>query len=290
MSRSSKFPWIQLGLFVITLLTTLAWGALHWFGFYKPEASSDEIYQAFKSLKFIKLGAPFSLSLLFILLSHEMGHYLTARAYGVETTLPYFIPAPNILGTFGAVIRIKSPVPSRRALFDIGLAGPLIGFLATIPFLLYGLSHAVVLSSPPSEGIFLGDPLLLKILYKFYFPGISPQSVVIHPVGLAAWVGLFVTSLNLLPVGQLDGGHIAYAVLGHEADKLSWALMFFLIYLGVFKWAGWLIWAVLLVFIGIRHPHFGYYDKLDRVRLALSVVALLIFLITFIPVPVVLKG
>ncbi len=290
MSRSSKFPWVQVALFLATLLTTLGWGTLHWFGFYRPNAQPDEIIRAFKSLSFFKLGAPFSLSLMFILLAHEMGHYLVARAYRVDTTLPYFIPAPNILGTFGAVIRIKSPVPSRRALFDIGIAGPLVGFTATIPFLLYGLSHAIVLQSPPKEGIFLGDPLLMKLLYRFYFPGISPQNLVIHPVGLAAWVGLFVTSLNLLPVGQLDGGHIAYATLGREAHKLSIALFLFLLYLGIFKWAGWLVWDLILFFMGIKHPPFEYPDTLSMERLVLSFLALLIFLLTFIPVPIFLKG
>ncbi len=290
MSRFNKFPWTNLFLFLLTLIATLGWGAVHWMGFYHPEASPQQVMEVFKSLKFVKIGAPFSLSLLFILLAHEMGHYLAARRYGVETTLPYFIPAPNLLGTFGAVIRIKSPVPSKRALFDIGIAGPLAGFFVTIPFLLYGLSKAVVLKSPPSEGIFLGDPLLLKILYRVYFPGISPQTVVIHPVGLAAWVGLFVTSLNLLPVGQLDGGHIAYATLDREADKLSLALFVFLLYLGIFKWAGWLIWDILLVFLGVRHPPFPYSDGLDPRRKALAFLALIIFLLTFIPVPVSVRG
>jgi len=286
LSRFSKFPWINLFLFLLTLMATLAWGAVHWMGFYHPEASSQQIMGVFKSLRFIKIGAPFSFSLLFILLAHEMGHYLTARRYGVETTLPYFIPAPNLLGTFGAVIRIKSPVPSRKALFDIGIAGPMAGFVTTLPFLLYGLSHARLLSSPLKEGIFLGDPLIMKLLYKLYFPGASPQSIVIHPVGLAAWVGLFVTSLNLLPVGQLDGGHIAYAALGREADKLSLALFVFLLYLGIFKWAGWLVWDILLVFLGVRHPPFAYGDELDPRRRALALVALAVFLLTFIPVPI----
>jgi len=290
LSRFSKFPWLNVLLFLLTLFTTLAWGALHWMGFYHPEASPREMLEAFKTLRFLKMGAPFSFSLLFILLSHEMGHYLAARHYGVDTTLPYFIPAPNLLGTFGAVIRIKSPVPSRRALFDIGIAGPLAGFFVTLPFLLYGLSKALVLKSPPTGGIFLGDPLLLKILYRFYFPGVSPETVVIHPVGLAAWVGLFVTSLNLLPVGQLDGGHIAYAALGREADKLSLALFAFLLYLGIFKWAGWLIWDLLLIFLGIRHPHFPYPDRLDFRRKLLALIALVVFLLTFIPVPISFKG
>jgi len=241
--------------------------------------------EIFKSFRFLYLGLPFSLSIMLILLSHEMGHYIAARIYGIDTTLPYFIPAPNIIGTFGAVIKIKGHIPSRKALFDVGAAGPITGFIVSLPFLIYGLANSRLLVNIPKGGLSLGEPLIFKLICKIYYPGISSDLIFIHPVGFAAWVGLFVTSLNLLPVSQLDGGHISYAVLGKDSKKLSLAIFAFLLYLGAFKWWVWLIWAGLIMIIGVYHPEFVYEDKLDPKRYIIALFVLLVFLLTFIPQP-----
>ena len=270
---------------MLTFVSTLFWGALHWISFYYPNLKEAELINLFLSGEFLLMGLPFSFSIMLILLSHEMGHYLMAKKYGVDATLPYFIPAPNIIGTFGAVIKIRGVIPSRKALFDVGAAGPITGFIVSIPFLLYGLSHSRVLAKIPQGGLSLGEPLLFKLLYKFYFPSVPSDNILIHPIGFAAWVGLFVTSLNLIPISQLDGGHISYAVLGKDSNKLSFAVFVFLIYLGIFKWWVWLIWAGFAAFIGVYHPAFEYEDGLDLVRILIAIFVLIVFFLTFIPQP-----
>lgn len=231
------------------------------------------------------MGLPFSLSIMLIILSHEMGHYIVARKHGIDASLPYFIPAPNIVGTFGALIRIRGIIPSRKALFDVGAAGPITGFTFSIPFLLYGLAHSRVIDEIPHGGLSIGEPLIFKIFYKLFFPGIPSDRLLIHPIGFAAWVGMFITSLNLIPVGQLDGGHISYAVFGKDSNKLSLAVLVFLFYLSIAKWWVWLIWVAIILVIGVYHPEFQYEDRLDAGRYVLAVILLLIFLITFIPQP-----
>ena len=186
-----------------------------------------------------------------------MGHYLTCRRYGIEATLPFFIPAPTLIGTMGAFIRIKSPITRKRQLFDVGAAGPLAGFALALPALAIGLALSKTVPSLPREGtIFFGDPLLLKIL------GRSPRQksprpgydLIIHPVAFAGWVGALVTALNLFPIGQLDGGHIAYALFGTRARTLGRVFLAAFVVMGVFLWAGWLLWAGLILIIGTRHP------------------------------------
>lgn len=264
-------------LFFITFLTATAAGAL--------QAGLNPL-SSFAT--FIK-GLPFSLTLMFILLSHELGHYFASRHHRVAVTLPYFIPAPSLIGTFGAFIKIKAPMPNKRVLFDIGIAGPLAGVIVSLPILIYGLVHSRVIMTPMhSKGLVLGENLLFKFLAITIW-GKLPETaqIVLHPTAFAGWIGLFVTALNLIPVGQLDGGHIAYALLGERYHGwLSRAMIICLVGLGFLGWQGWFIWAGLLIFLGIYHPSpVDPFIPLDRKRNILGIIALLIFIITFTPVP-----
>jgi membrane-associated protease RseP (regulator of RpoE activity) len=231
----------------------------------------------------LKLGIPFSLTLLSILLAHEMGHYFTCRYYGIQASFP----APTLIGTMGAFIRIKSPIATRRALFDVGISGPLAGFIVAIPALVVATLNcqAVVPVSLP-DTITLGNPLAIILLGRILRPGLSPASISLQPIGCAGWVGLFATALNLLPVGQLDGGHILYAVLGERHRTVSRGLFLALVPLGVFCWAGWMVWAAILLILGLRHPVVLIpSEPLDKVRRTLALLAALIFLLTFVPTP-----
>lgn len=233
------------------------------------------------------LGAPFSLTLLTILLAHELGHYLTCRHYLISVTYPYFIPAPTLIGTLGAFIRIKSPIVNRRELFDVGISGPIAGFVFAIPAMIAAIFLArgtMPVLTPDS--ITLGNPLALILLAKLFRSGLNPSEIIFHPVGCAAWVGLFATALNLLPVGQLDGGHILYAVFGDKCRNISRGLYLILLPLGYFCWYGWLAWALILLFLGLRHPMLIDPDEpLGRKRKILAIVAALIFILTFLPTP-----
>jgi membrane-associated protease RseP (regulator of RpoE activity) len=235
-------------------------------------------------------GAPFSLTIMSILLAHEMGHYLTARYYRVKATLPHFIPFPfSLVGTLGAFILIKSPFPHRRSLIDIGLAGPFAGFIVTIPALFIGIAQSRL--GPPSEGgISLGEPLLFQWIGSLYWPDLPTEQVLyISPVGLAAWFGLLATAINLFPIGQLDGGHATYALFRKGAHRISrWAflLLFPLAYFG----PNWLIWAMLAFLLGIRRPHPPtLYDSapLPRSRRIMGFLGLVVFIISFTPEPIV---
>ena len=252
---------------------------------------------------YIAEGLTFAAALLSILLTHEAGHYVACRAYGVDATLPFFIPMPPpfLAGTLGAFIKIRSPIPSRRALFDIGVAGPLAGFLVIIPVACAALGTATPAPAlpPPSEGtfvLFFNDPLLLRLLAVPLgvsdLPGIAP-----NPFHFAAWIGLLVTSLNLLPVGQLDGGHALYAVLGLRAHRHAGLIAF----LSVVALAplGWL-WHgvpsgflyVILLFVMLRMPHpqpLDDGDSLGPARLAVALATLLVFALSFIPFPLTIR-
>jgi membrane-associated protease RseP (regulator of RpoE activity) len=235
----------------------------------------------------LMLGIPFSFTLLSILLAHELGHYFTCRYYGIDASYPYFIPAPTLIGTMGAFIRIKTPITTRRALFDVGISGPLAGFVVAIPALIVATLNcqAVVPLSLP-DTITLGNPLAITLLGKVLRPGLHPASISLQPVGCAAWVGLFATALNLLPIGQLDGGHILYAVFGERHKTVSRGLFLALVPLGVFCWAGWMVWAVVLLVVGLRHPLvMASSEPLDKGRKILALVATLIFVLTFVPTP-----
>jgi membrane-associated protease RseP (regulator of RpoE activity) len=232
-------------------------------------------------------GLPFSVTLLFILGSHEFGHYFVSRRHGVEVTLPYFIPAPSFIGTFGAFIKMKSPIMDRRVLLDIGAAGPIAGMIAAVPVVVAGLIVSEVRPGAAEGGIELGTSLLFAFLnwvVHGYIP--AEANIILHPVAFSGWIGLLVTSLNLLPVGQLDGGHVAYAILGRRQRKVAAAVIALLFVLGVIGWSGWLIWVVLLVLLGIYHPPVVYeWVTLDRKRRVVGWMTLALFVATFTPVP-----
>ena len=266
---------INILLFVITLATTLLAGALQ--AGVNPLKNPEEIFK----------GIPFSFALMGILLAHELGHYWVAKKHGLNVTLPYFIPAPSLIGTFGAFIKIRSPVRDRQMLLDVGAAGPLVGIAVSIPFLILGLRLSEVKMVQEQMGTNLGSSLLLSLL-SWVVVGPIPEGydVVIHPVGFAGWIGLLVTSLNLLPIGQLDGGHVAYALLGERQNKISKYVFIALVGLGIFGWQGWLFWGLLLLIMGFRHPPLtDWWVPLDYKRKIVGWVAVAIFILTFIPVP-----
>lgn len=272
-SRKSIF-WNIL-LFFITLATTILAGALQ-------EGVNPLEYPG----QIVK-GVPFSLSLMGILLAHELGHFLIARKHGLDVTWPYFIPAPSIIGTFGAFIKMRSPINNRKILLDIGVAGPLTGVVVAVPLLVLGFHLSEVKSIQGHSGAMLGSSLLLSLI-NWLMVGPLPEGydIIIHPVGFAGWIGLLITSLNLLPVGQLDGGHVAYALLGEIQNKISKIVFAALIVLGVFGWYGWLFWGVLLYFLGFRHPPpLEGWIPLGPGRKAIGWLALAILILTFIPVP-----
>lgn len=280
-------------LFLLTILSTLVVGthiALnyeHNFPAFDWDISRAYFTSLIHDPSTLMLGIPFSLTLLSILLAHELGHYFTCRYYGLQASYPYFIPAPTLIGTMGAFIRIKSPITTRRALFDVGISGPLAGFVVALPALIVAtLRCQPVVPINLPDTITLGNPLAITLLGKILRPGLNPASISLQPIGCAAWVGLFATALNLLPVGQLDGGHILYAALGDRHRTVSWGLFAALVPLGVFCWAGWMVWAVILLVVGLRHPTVMIpSETLGRARRTLALVAVLLFLITFIPTP-----
>src|SRR5450631_3085969 len=200
------------------------------------------------------MGLPFSLTLMFILLAHEMGHYLYARHYRVYATLPFFVPFPSLIGTLGAFIRIKSPIPSRAALFDIGIAGPIAGFIPACVALLVGLSLSHPLAGSTASDIQLGFPLAFHLAARVLHITVPLSALSLHPAAIAAWVGMFATALNLLPGGQLDGGHIVFALNPRAHRIVSTLTIVALIPMAFYFWAGWLLWAILLRLSGMRHP------------------------------------
>jgi membrane-associated protease RseP (regulator of RpoE activity) len=235
----------------------------------------------------------YSIPLLVILGAHEFGHYAYCRRHQVDATLPYFIPAPiPLTGTLGAVIRIREAFPSKKALFDIGVAGPIAGFVALIPFLIWGMQLSVAIPVPESADLlYFGEPRLLKAAAYLKF-GTLPEGVDIflHPMGFAAWFGILATALNLLPFGQLDGGHIAYAVLGRRAAWVSGATLLGAVVLTVIS-SSWFAMALMLLvmafLLGIRHPRIIDEDTpLDAGRVAVAVFALVMFIVCFTPVPI----
>jgi membrane-associated protease RseP (regulator of RpoE activity) len=242
----------------------------------------------------LRLGLTFSVPTLLILLAHELGHYLACRYYRIRATWPHFIPVPFGLGTFGAFIRIKSRIRTKRQLFDVGVAGPLAGFVTLLPFLVYGIQRSVPrpveVAEPMTTNFILylpGKSLLLELVARLFHGPRGPEVVLdLHPFALAAWVGLLVTSLNLLPLGQLDGGHILYAVAGRYQRKLALPLWALLALGGFFFWPGWWLWSFLVLLMRLGHPPVR--DEavaLDRGRRAVALFALTMFVLCFMPVP-----
>lgn len=241
------------------------------------------------------LGFRFALPTLFILLCHELGHYLVCRRHRLPVTPPYFVPAPIGLGTFGAFIRIRGPIRTRRQLIEVGVSGPIAGFVALLPFLVYGVAASRpvtlgALAAPGAHGLQLflpGEGLLGAALVRLLH-GPLPADVVLnpHPFLLAAWVGLFATMLNLLPLGQLDGGHVLYAVFGRNQPRVALPLWGALALAGM-AWPGWWLWCVIVLVLGLRHPPLvDEAEPLDGRGRRLAVVAALIFAVAFMPVPI----
>jgi membrane-associated protease RseP (regulator of RpoE activity) len=301
-----RFPALHVGLFLATVATTL------WAGFeLSPLAARAPTLG-----NVVRGGLPFAASLVSILFAHEMGHYLLARRHRVAATLPYFIPVPFGAGTLGAVIRMRSAIPSRRAALDIAAAGPLAGLAVAIPLLLWGLAHSEVreiagapvasaLVSPLSllsalwEGRelvsgtagtqFFGDSLLTLGASRLVYGPLPPGTdVFLHPVAFAAWLGLLVTTLNLVPLGQLDGGHVLYALVGRRGAHVGSRLVSAgLLAAGLFLSWNWLVWWLLTRFlIGLRHPPSLSEEPLDPPRRAVAILSLVLFALTFVPVPV----
>jgi membrane-associated protease RseP (regulator of RpoE activity) len=282
---------IAVVLFVLTVLSTLAVGTEFQLSYLEARAPFENGFgfylEIWREPRLLVLGLPFSFTLLTILLAHELGHYFACRYYGIAASYPYFIPAPTIIGTMGAFIRIRSPIVNRKALFDVGLAGPVVGFLFAVPALIFGIEYSKILSPGTIRPVVLfGQPLLARWLVQWTHPDIGAATVFLHPVARAAWVGMFATALNLLPVGQLDGGHIVYALASGKHRKISLAFVGVLMVLGIVFWKGWLFWAGLLLVIGFRHPALiDRWEPIDAKRWIWAGIALMIFVVCFMPVP-----
>src|SRR5271169_118898 len=285
-TRRQRRPyWLHLLLLLLTVLTTLIVGAQLNDNFLRGLPAftlGDELMPLFhprwiwQQPSRILMGIPFSVTLMTILLAHEFGHFLLCEKYGVNATLPFFIPAPTLIGTMGAFIRIKSPIRSRRALFDIGVAGPIAGFAVALPLLFLGLSLSRTLAPVTGvESLGIGFPAVFHLAHWILAPSANavPLSrLALHPIAVAAWVGMFATALNLLPGGQLDGGHIIYAVAPRAHKWVSRASVGVLVLLSSF-WIGWLVWAVILGVTGLRHPPVPAWPELDPKRRWMSAVA-----------------
>jgi membrane-associated protease RseP (regulator of RpoE activity) len=282
-------------LFFLTMVTSLLAGA-HFNAAYahNQAASFDAFFQTFHLAYLhpssLLNGVPFAFTLLVILMAHELGHYFACRHHHIYSSYPFFIPAPTLIGTFGAFILIRSPIRSARALFDVGASGPLVGFVFALPALAYGVLHARVipaLSLDPNADVVFGVPLILKLMAAVLQPNARATDLLLHPVGRAAWVGLFATALNLLPVGQLDGGHIVRSVNERAHRWISLLLPLVLLPLGIFLWRGWLLWAVLLVALRFfRMPPIHDPTPLDPNRRFGAVLALAVFILCFMPSPI----
>lgn len=281
--------WLHVLLFALTAVSALIAGAIF---HSREEFWKDPLLETILNPARWSAGAPYAASVLLILLAHELGHYFACRYYGIPASLPYFLPGPNLLGTFGAFIRIRGVIPSRKALFDVGVAGPIAGFVVALPFFIIGMARSeIVASSQAGDAPFLvGFPLLFQAAIPWFFPH-APAGMALNlsPLLSAAWVGMLATSLNLLPVGQLDGGHLCYALSRRLHAAMSRITLIGVILLGAVH-KGWLLWAVALLMIGERHPPLlDEGEPLSRGRRIVALVALAIFLLSFMPIPLVLN-
>jgi len=257
----------------------------------------ESVRYSFSHPYLLRQAAAFAGSLMAILFSHEMGHYLACRYYGVDSTLPYFIPAPPMFlaGTFGAFIKIRSPIPSRRALFDIGLAGPIAGFVVAVPLAIIGVLQTTPAPVSDGSGIFFNDPLLFRLIQQFF--RINPDlTFAVNPYHMAAWIGLLVTSLNLMPVGQLDGGHGTFAVFGEQVHRIVGRLAFvatgILAILGFWLHgspSGFLYTILLGIMLRVRHPQPAVMEPLGLARVLIAVFTLIVFVLCFAPFPITIE-
>ena len=302
--------WLHILLFLLTIGSTTFVGArmVENFQQNRPAFNIEEDLPAYVEIaqdpSRIVGGIIFSAPLLIILLAHEFGHYFACLHYGLDATLPFFLPAPTFIGTLGAFIRIRSPIYSRRELFDVGVAGPLAGFLFLIPALGIGMALSKVIPGIGEQGdLMFGTPLLIRALEALAFPGVPAHDIYLHPVARAAWVGLFATALNLLPLGQLDGGHILYTVVGDRFriySRIFWTL---LLPMGFLYWPWW-VWATLFFipirrksglpgvpatwtfFFFLRHPSIFDPEPLGPGRMRLAWLSIIIFVLSFMPAPI----
>jgi membrane-associated protease RseP (regulator of RpoE activity) len=283
--RTRERYWLYGLLFAATLLTTTVVGAAMQYDFdrnlpFDLEHSFSLWSRLWRHPATLADGLPYSITLLVILMAHEMGHYLAALYHRVDASLPYFLPSP-FLGTFGAFIRVRSPIYSMRQLFDIGVAGPLAGFVFLLPALAVGLAFSKVIPGiEPQSTIQFGAPGLQWLLEKAIFPGVPVSDIYLHPVARAAWVGMFATCMNLLPIGQLDGGHILYSFFPKRHRTVSKVFCVALLPLGKL-WLGWLLWGGILLWLGRRHPVILDASDLGAGRRQLGWLALIIFLLCF---------
>jgi membrane-associated protease RseP (regulator of RpoE activity) len=286
--------WIHVLLFAMTLFTTTLVGAhmqynfAHNLPFFDIERLAEMFSIGLRSPMLFMSGLPFSLTLLTILMAHEMGHYLACVYHGVDATLPFFLPSPMpVTGTFGAFIRIRSAIYNKKVLFDIGVAGPLAGFVFLIPALGTGLAFSKIVPGINHQGTLqLGVPLLQWMAQKLIFPGVNMDDIYLHPIARAAWVGMFATALNLLPAGQLDGGHVVYALLGKAHKWITYIFLGLLLPMGRF-WSGWWFWAAVLFLFARRHPPLYDTSAIGGARVQLGFVALGIFLLCFSLIPLI---
>jgi membrane-associated protease RseP (regulator of RpoE activity) len=245
----------------------------------------------------LHVGLTFAFAAMTILLAHEMGHYVACRYYRLPCTPPYFLPVPINFGTFGAFIRIKAPIRSKRELFDVGVAGPIAGFVALVPFLLYGIAHSEPVplpAAPPGSAyglLVFGRCLAIELAVRLFHGPLAPGTYLnLHPAALGAWLGLLATAINLLPLGQLDGGHILYAATGRLQRRLALPLWILLALLGL-HWPGWLLWCVIVLLLGLRHPPVrDELTPLDPGRRWLALLALVLQVLSFMPVPIDLQA
>ena len=287
--------WPALVLFLLTIVSTLAVGS----EFAQSYVENREPFSGgqdplsmmalpFKHPAALVVGIPFSFTLMGILLAHELGHYFAGKLYGIDVSYPYFIPFPNLFGTFGAFIRIRSPITTRRALFDVGLAGPVAGFVIALPAMALGIATSkVVPGAEANAAIVFGHPLLVRFFVSLFHPHIRVAWVLLNPVARAAWVGLFVTALNLLPAWQLDGGHVMYSLASRNHRRISLAVSLALLAMGSLSWI-WYVWGAMLLLLTLRFRHPPVYDSwqpLDRSRRMWAVVAVVIFVLCFTPWP-----
>jgi membrane-associated protease RseP (regulator of RpoE activity) len=294
-SQSRASLSLALLLFVLTLISTLAVGAQ--FASAYAAGSSPDFDNFFSS--YLKLlahphlllaGVPFAFTLIGILLAHELGHFFACRHYGIAASYPFFIPAPTLIGTLGAFIRIRSPIVSRRALFDVGISGPVVGFALAIPAMAVGVALSKIVPGVEADSaVQFGHPLALYLLLEVIRPGVPIGDVLLHPIARAAWVGLFATALNLLPAAQLDGGHILYSISSRQHKWISLGVAVALIPLAIFEWWGWLVWAALLFALRFRHPPLiDPWTPVGREREVWAFVAIAIFVLCFMPSPIII--
>jgi membrane-associated protease RseP (regulator of RpoE activity) len=254
----------------------------------------DELAAILERPALLLHGLTYSLTLILILLAHEFGHYLACVYYRIDASLPYFLPAPTLVGTLGAFIRIRSPIVTKKALFDVGIAGPLAGFVVLLPVLAIGIAYSKIIPGIAERGeLVFGTPVLQRLIELAIMPGVPTADLHLHPMARAAWVGMLATAINLLPIGQLDGGHILYAFAGHRHRLFTNFFLLALLGLAIrngINGIGWFVLFLLLFIFGRKHPVIFDDTPLSPGRRALSFVALAVLVLCFTPTPVRLTG